>query len=72
MRFVCAWCESPMGGRGSLVTHGICRDCLTDMFEPQFGFMESLPPAEPPPARPASPTRRRAKSGGAQPDLFSN
>jgi len=60
MRVVCAWCDGVIGGRGSIVTHGICGDCSAKVFEPQFDFMESLPAAEL-----ARRARRRRSAGPA-------
>ncbi len=43
MKIVCAWCNAVIGGRGSRLSHGICKRCFADMFQSQFGFMQSLP-----------------------------
>ena len=43
VKIVCAWCNTIIGGRGSLLSHGICKRCFADMFQPQFDFMRSLP-----------------------------
>jgi hypothetical protein len=70
---VCAWCDTPMGGRGSLISHGICKRCFTDMFQPQFNFMRAVPALD----GSATGLRRRsgrrgARHGDAQPELFSS
>ena len=43
MKIVCAWCNAKMGGRGTLLSHGICKRCFSLLMQRQFEFMEELP-----------------------------
>jgi len=42
MKIVCAWCNEKIGGRGTELSHGICRKCFVLMLQPQFSFMEEM------------------------------
>ena len=42
MKIVCAWCNKKIGGKGTSLSHGICNKCLTQLKQPQFGFMRTL------------------------------
>ena len=43
MKIVCAWCNKKIGGKGTLLSHGICKKCLLQLKQPQFDFMQKLP-----------------------------
>jgi len=42
VKIICAWCNAKMGGRGTELSHGICRTCFVLMLQPQFSFMEVI------------------------------
>ncbi len=52
MKIICAWCNRVIGGRGSDLSHGICKRCFDDLLQAQFDFMTVLP-TSPPLPRPA-------------------
>ncbi len=58
MKVVCAWCNKKIGGKGTLLSHGICNKCLAQVKQPLFDFMEGLP------ASPA--TRLRLRTANQQ------
>ena len=70
MKIVCAWCNAKIGGRGTQLSHGICRKCFVLMLQPQFSFMEEITW----PTLGETPTRRvgarRLSAPGAQQQPF--
>jgi hypothetical protein len=73
MKILCAWCGKVIGGRGSALSHGICRRCFQDYFQGHFEFLDTIPMASAPPKRLHSSIRdaQRSPSPWAdQPGLF--
>ena len=71
MKIVCAWCNRKIGGKGSLLSHGICKRCFTELMQTQFDFMHTLPvaPGTSFGSRSRNQLRARESSGLLQPAL---
>lgn len=60
MKIVCAWCNKKIGGKGTLLSHGICNKCLAQIKQPQLDFMETLPASPATRLRPRTANHQRA------------
>ena len=70
MKIVCAWCNARIGGRGTELSHGICRKCFFLMLQPQFSFMEEIALLAPEDSEPRRPGARRLHTPGPQQQPF--